>query len=237
MVIRESASLYRFGGLFTLIFAVFNLCTLFFSPCLPEILVPTTEALQRRRGSTTMSKLSPALKELINAPFSRPGPAKAPAGIGKLYERIATEAQSKNLGARPWIVLSVCFFPLLLLTVLWSTQQLTLFTGRCHIHPQLSRLPPRPPHRLLLPRLRLRLRLQDPRACPRRRAHPRGRSQVHLLQRHPTLHQLPGRLPRLAFPRRPARARDPGLADHHPRQPRAAPANGPRPVDLGLRPL
>lgn len=55
-----------------------------------------------------MSKLSPALKELVNAPFSRPGPAKAPAGIGKLYERIATEAQSKSLGARPWIVLSVC---------------------------------------------------------------------------------------------------------------------------------
>lgn len=54
-----------------------------------------------------MSKLSPALKELINAPFSRPGPTKAPAGIGKLYEKIAGEAHAKNLGPRPWIVLSV----------------------------------------------------------------------------------------------------------------------------------
>ena len=54
-----------------------------------------------------MSKLSPALKELINAPFSRPGPAKAPIGISKIYERIASEAHSKDLGPRPWIVLSV----------------------------------------------------------------------------------------------------------------------------------
>lgn len=54
-----------------------------------------------------MSKLSPALKELVNAPFSRPGPAKAPIGISKIYERIASEAHSKKLGPRPWIVLSV----------------------------------------------------------------------------------------------------------------------------------
>ncbi|POS73117.1 hypothetical protein DHEL01_v208489 [Diaporthe helianthi] len=53
-----------------------------------------------------MSKLSPALKELINAPFSRPGPAKAPIGISKIYERIASEAHSKNLGPQPWIVLA-----------------------------------------------------------------------------------------------------------------------------------
>lgn len=55
-----------------------------------------------------MPKLSPALKELINAPFARPGPAKAPAGIGKLYERIASKAQTQSLGPKPWIVLSVC---------------------------------------------------------------------------------------------------------------------------------
>ncbi|KAI3396073.1 hypothetical protein diail_490 [Diaporthe ilicicola] len=53
-----------------------------------------------------MSKLSPALKELINAPFSRPGPAKAPIGIAKIYERIASEAHSKNLGPRPWLAIS-----------------------------------------------------------------------------------------------------------------------------------
>ncbi|KAL1850759.1 hypothetical protein Daus18300_012767 [Diaporthe australafricana] len=53
-----------------------------------------------------MSKLSPALKELVNAPFSRPGPAKAPIGIAKIYERIASEAHSKNLGPRPWLAIS-----------------------------------------------------------------------------------------------------------------------------------
>ena len=54
-----------------------------------------------------MSKLSPALKELINAPFSRPGPAKAPARIRDVFTRIAGEAAQKNVGNRPWVALSV----------------------------------------------------------------------------------------------------------------------------------
>ena len=54
-----------------------------------------------------MSKLAPALKELINAPFSRPGPAKAPAKIRDVYLRIANEASQKNVGNRPWLALSV----------------------------------------------------------------------------------------------------------------------------------
>lgn len=53
-----------------------------------------------------MSKLAPALKELINAPFSRPGPAKAPAKIRDVYLRIANEASQKNVGNRPWLALS-----------------------------------------------------------------------------------------------------------------------------------
>ncbi|ROV91877.1 hypothetical protein VMCG_09170 [Cytospora schulzeri] len=52
------------------------------------------------------SRLSPALKELVNAPFAHPGPTKAPAGIGKIYERIASEAHSKNIGPRPWLALT-----------------------------------------------------------------------------------------------------------------------------------
>ncbi|ROV90132.1 hypothetical protein VPNG_09801 [Cytospora leucostoma] len=52
------------------------------------------------------SKLSPALKDLINAPFARPGPTKAPPGIGKIYERIASEAHARNVGNRPWLALT-----------------------------------------------------------------------------------------------------------------------------------
>ncbi|KAK7739659.1 hypothetical protein SLS53_005626 [Cytospora paraplurivora] len=52
------------------------------------------------------SKLSPALKDLINAPFARPGPTKAPPGIGKIYERIASEAHAKNVGNKPWLALT-----------------------------------------------------------------------------------------------------------------------------------
>ena len=55
-----------------------------------------------------MSKLTPVLKELINAPFARPGPAPAPALLRKLYQRIATEAAEKKYGRTPWLILSVC---------------------------------------------------------------------------------------------------------------------------------
>ncbi|KUI66466.1 Dol-P-Man:Man(5)GlcNAc(2)-PP-Dol alpha-1,3-mannosyltransferase [Cytospora mali] len=56
--------------------------------------------------SKSSSRLSPTLKELINAPFAHPGPAKAPAGIGKIYERIASQAHSNKVGPRPWLALS-----------------------------------------------------------------------------------------------------------------------------------
>lgn len=53
-----------------------------------------------------MSKLSPALKGLINAPFARPGQTPAPANIRAVYERIAREAADKRYGRNPWLTLS-----------------------------------------------------------------------------------------------------------------------------------
>jgi hypothetical protein len=54
-----------------------------------------------------MSKLAPALKGLINAPFARPGQTPAPARIRSIYERIASEASEKKYGRNPWLTLSV----------------------------------------------------------------------------------------------------------------------------------
>ncbi|EGS22251.1 uncharacterized protein CTHT_0017700 [Thermochaetoides thermophila DSM 1495] len=53
-----------------------------------------------------MSKLSPSLKALINAPFARPGQAPAPRQIRDIYARIAREARERRYGERPWIALS-----------------------------------------------------------------------------------------------------------------------------------
>lgn len=53
-----------------------------------------------------MSKLSPALKELINAPFARPGQTAAPSRIQRVFEQIASEANAKKYGRSPWLTLS-----------------------------------------------------------------------------------------------------------------------------------
>ncbi|KAK1760117.1 hypothetical protein QBC47DRAFT_408224 [Echria macrotheca] len=53
-----------------------------------------------------MSKLSPSLKALINAPFARPGQAPAPRGIRDIYQGIAQEARERRYGERPWLTLS-----------------------------------------------------------------------------------------------------------------------------------
>ncbi|KAK4098071.1 hypothetical protein N658DRAFT_432741 [Parathielavia hyrcaniae] len=53
-----------------------------------------------------MSKLSPSLKALINAPFARPGQAPAPQHIRDVYTRIAREARERKYGERPWVTLS-----------------------------------------------------------------------------------------------------------------------------------
>ncbi|TQV92068.1 hypothetical protein V2A60_004374 [Cordyceps javanica] len=52
------------------------------------------------------TKLSPALKALINAPAARPGPCPAPSQIRDVYARIAQDAAARKLGQRPWVVLS-----------------------------------------------------------------------------------------------------------------------------------
>ncbi|KAF6811006.1 conserved mitochondrial protein [Colletotrichum musicola] len=53
-----------------------------------------------------MSKLSPSLKALINAPFARPGQAAAPSHIRDVYQTISREAAKNNVGAKPWMALS-----------------------------------------------------------------------------------------------------------------------------------
>lgn len=54
-----------------------------------------------------MSKLSPSLKALVNAPFARPDPAAAPARMREVYQGIARDAASRNVGLKPWVALSV----------------------------------------------------------------------------------------------------------------------------------
>ncbi|KFY28364.1 hypothetical protein V493_02966 [Pseudogymnoascus sp. VKM F-4281 (FW-2241)] len=53
-----------------------------------------------------MSKLSPALKAAINAPFARPGPLPAPKNISAIYSAIQREAASHSLGVFPWLALT-----------------------------------------------------------------------------------------------------------------------------------
>ena len=54
-----------------------------------------------------MSKLSPSLKALVNAPFARPEPTAAPARIRDVYQSIARDAARRNVGFKPWVALSV----------------------------------------------------------------------------------------------------------------------------------
>ncbi|KAF1985961.1 hypothetical protein K402DRAFT_454648 [Aulographum hederae CBS 113979] len=53
-----------------------------------------------------MSKLSETLKALIASPIARPGPIPAPRNVRSLYERIAKEAEEKNVGRPSWVALS-----------------------------------------------------------------------------------------------------------------------------------
>lgn len=59
-----------------------------------------------------MSKLSPALKALINSPHARPGTIPAPAQISAVYAGIAKEAEPRNVGLKAWFGAAVCFFHL-----------------------------------------------------------------------------------------------------------------------------
>jgi hypothetical protein len=53
-----------------------------------------------------MSKLSPALKSLINAAHSRPGPVPAPPRIQAVYQRIQEEATERKLSRPSWLGIS-----------------------------------------------------------------------------------------------------------------------------------
>ncbi|KAF2157612.1 hypothetical protein K461DRAFT_235973, partial [Myriangium duriaei CBS 260.36] len=50
-----------------------------------------------------MSKLPPALKNLINAPFARPGAVPTTPNIKSVYEAVAKDAASKNVGVPAWL--------------------------------------------------------------------------------------------------------------------------------------
>lgn len=73
-----------------------------------------------------MSKLSPSLKALINAPFARPGPhriakgAAAAAAVGDLFRGIAGEAKGFGVGARAWLAISVSCLLLNLKCFCWG---------------------------------------------------------------------------------------------------------------------
>ena len=58
-----------------------------------------------------MSKLSPQLKSLINAPFARPGAVAAPRNMRSVYESIAKDAESKNVGVPAWLSIAVSKIP------------------------------------------------------------------------------------------------------------------------------
>ncbi|EAQ83355.1 hypothetical protein CHGG_09759 [Chaetomium globosum CBS 148.51] len=69
-------------------------------------LVKHTAGAVTQAQPQTMSKLSPSLKALINAPSARPGQAPAPRHIRDVYTRIAHEARERKYGDRPWVTLS-----------------------------------------------------------------------------------------------------------------------------------
>ena len=54
-----------------------------------------------------MSKLSPALQQLISAPHARPGLLPAPPHITRLFASIAREAEANNVGLPAWLCASV----------------------------------------------------------------------------------------------------------------------------------
>lgn len=54
-----------------------------------------------------MSKLSPAVKAVINSPHARSGTVPAPANIVSVYASIASEAGSRNVGLKAWFSAAV----------------------------------------------------------------------------------------------------------------------------------
>ncbi|KAF7525493.1 hypothetical protein G7054_g11063 [Neopestalotiopsis clavispora] len=120
-----------------------------------------------------MSKLSEAVKALINAPAASPGLTKASAQVKPALARFASNAAEKKVGLPAWITVSV-----------WEKT----IDGR----ERNAKLPRG--HDLDIPRRQRTVVITSEDAGAERRADPRGWAQVHLVQRHPTLHQHPGGL-------------------------------------------
>jgi hypothetical protein len=57
-----------------------------------------------------MSKLSGALKALIEVPFARAGTTPAPRNISRIYERIKEHAESKKVERPTWLAMTVSIF-------------------------------------------------------------------------------------------------------------------------------
>ena len=55
-----------------------------------------------------MSRLSEPLKAFINATHARPNTTAAPRHIASVYEKIASDAGSKQVGLPAWLCASVC---------------------------------------------------------------------------------------------------------------------------------
>lgn len=72
--------------------------------------------------ATTMSKLSPALKQLINAPFARPGALPAPQGIKAVYQNLARDAKERGVGQPAWVSMAVCSIPQALSKKFWQAR-------------------------------------------------------------------------------------------------------------------
>lgn len=113
------------------------------------------EKREEKRPPSGMSKLSPALKAAIFAPFARPNTIAAPHGIRDVYRLIEAEAVRRDVGMMAWMTISVC---ILIPSQLHSTPRMfwpfspclnpkltltTLFPGRRNHNPQLPRLPAR----------------------------------------------------------------------------------------------
>lgn len=56
----------------------------------------------------SMSKLSDAVKALINAGHARPGYTRASAQVQPALARFASDAAERNVGLPAWVTVSVC---------------------------------------------------------------------------------------------------------------------------------
>jgi hypothetical protein len=66
------------------------------------------KSLSPSPSPSEMSKLSDAVKALINAGHAKPGYTRAGAQVQPALERLASDARSKKVGLPAWVTVSVC---------------------------------------------------------------------------------------------------------------------------------